>query len=113
MTEGQHQASIIEQFTRQAGPFADMPEHSQESAFRLMLESTVVTSCDTVLDVACGPGLVACAFAARAAQVTGIDITPAMIDKARRSKGTKGSRMWNGTTPMSCRCPMPTNPSPW
>lgn len=90
MTEGQHQASIIEQFTRQAGPFADMPEHSQESAFRLMLESTGVTSRDTVLDVACGPGLVACAFAARAAQVTGIDITPAMIDKARQIQRDKG-----------------------
>jgi hypothetical protein len=58
MTQAQHQTSIIQQFTRQAGPFADMPEHSQESAFRLMLESTCVTSRDTVLDVACGPGLV-------------------------------------------------------
>lgn len=90
MTEVQHQASIIEQFTRQAGPFANMPEHSQESAFRLMLESTGVTSHDTVLDVACGPGLVACAFAVRAAQVTGIDITPAMIDKARQVQKEKG-----------------------
>ena len=90
MTQAQHQASIIEQFTRQAVPFANMPEHSQESAFRLMLESTGVTSRDTVLDVACGPGLVACAFAARAAQVTGIDITPAMIDKAQQVQKEKG-----------------------
>lgn len=93
MTQAQHRASIIEQFTRQADPFADMPEHSEESAFRLMLESTGVTSRDTVLDVACGPGLVACAFAARAAQVTGIDITPAMIDKARRVQ--TGKRLTN------------------
>jgi len=90
MTQAQHQASIIQQFTRQAGPFAAMPEHSEESAFRLMLESTGVTSSDTVLDVACGPGLVACAFAVRAAWVTGIDITPAMIDKARQLQEDKG-----------------------
>ncbi len=89
MTQAQHRASIIEQFTRQAVPFADMPEHSQESAFQLMLESAGVTSRDTVLDVACGPGLVACAFAARAARVTGIDITPAMIDKARQVQKEK------------------------
>jgi len=89
MTQAQHRASIIEQFTRQAVPFADMPEHSQESAFQLMLESSGVTSRDTVLDVACGPGLVACAFAARAARVTGIDITPAMIDKARQVQKEK------------------------
>ena len=39
---------------------------------------------DTVLDVACGPGLVACAFAARAQHVTGIDLTPAMIARAKQ-----------------------------
>ena len=35
-----------------------------------------------LLDVACGPGLVACAFARVAKEVTGIDLTPAMIDEA-------------------------------
>jgi SAM-dependent methyltransferase len=35
-----------------------------------------------VLDVACGPGLVVGAFAARARHVTGIDLTPAMIARA-------------------------------
>jgi SAM-dependent methyltransferase len=34
---------------------------------------------DTVLDVACGGGVVACAFAARVKHVTGIDMTPAML----------------------------------
>ena len=38
---------------------------------------------DDVLDVACGPGLVACALAPAARHVTGIDITPAMIEQAR------------------------------
>jgi ubiquinone/menaquinone biosynthesis C-methylase UbiE len=36
-----------------------------------------------VLDVACGPGIVACAVALQALHVTGIDLTPAMIAQAR------------------------------
>jgi SAM-dependent methyltransferase len=45
-----------------------------------------------VLDVACGPGLVACTLAQVARHVTGIDLTPAMIGQARarqRSRGLK------------------------
>jgi ubiquinone/menaquinone biosynthesis C-methylase UbiE len=78
-----HDAAIVEQFTRQAVPFSRQPAHSQESFIRLMLEMSGVSSRDTVLDVACGPGLVACAFAARARHVTGIDLTPAMLSRAR------------------------------
>jgi SAM-dependent methyltransferase len=36
-----------------------------------------------VLDVACGPGIVACAAALQGGHVTGIDITPAMLAQAR------------------------------
>jgi SAM-dependent methyltransferase len=37
---------------------------------------------NTVLDVACGPGLITCEIARSARHVTGIDITPAMIEQA-------------------------------
>jgi SAM-dependent methyltransferase len=43
-----------------------------------------------VLDVACGPGLVAAAFVRVARHVTGIDLTPAMIDRARALVGERG-----------------------
>lgn len=36
-----------------------------------------------MLDVACGPGLISIEFAKRARHVTGIDITPAMIQQAK------------------------------
>jgi ubiquinone/menaquinone biosynthesis C-methylase UbiE len=36
-----------------------------------------------VLDVACGPGLVVAAFARVARHATGIDVTPAMLARAR------------------------------
>ncbi len=47
------------------------------------MEMARLSAEDTVLDVACGTGIVACEFAAIAHHVTGIDITPAMLEEAR------------------------------
>jgi len=74
---------IIDQFTKQAIPFSRMPAHSHEAALKRMLEMSGVAEDDQVLDVACGPGLVAMAFAGRVAHVSGIDITRAMVERAR------------------------------
>jgi SAM-dependent methyltransferase len=43
-----------------------------------------------VLDVACGAGAVACAAARTARQVTGIDMTPAMIERAEAVQAAAG-----------------------
>jgi SAM-dependent methyltransferase len=43
-----------------------------------------------VLDVACGPGIVACAVAVHAGHVTGIDLTPAMIEQAKARQMREG-----------------------
>ncbi len=74
---------ILDQFSRQAIPFSQMHGQDDESLYRLMIETADIGPEDHVLDVACGPGLVACAVAKVARQVTGIDLTPAMIDQAR------------------------------
>lgn len=76
----QHNESIVNQFTRQAIPFSRMATQHEE----LLLEFSGVNSDDNVLDVACGPGIVACAFATRAKHVTGIDLTPAMLEQAKK-----------------------------
>ncbi|HPS36318.1 MAG TPA: class I SAM-dependent methyltransferase [Candidatus Omnitrophota bacterium] len=76
-----HNDLIVDQFTKQAIPFSTRPSHSEY--LDLIMELTKVTSNDTVLDVACGPGLVSCAFAATAKHVTGIDLVPAMIERAK------------------------------
>lgn len=81
---------ILEQFTRQAEPFAQLPAHSTEDSIRLIRKATAVSPDDTILDVACGPGLLACAFAAEARHVTGIDLTPAMIEQARILQQSRG-----------------------
>ena len=78
--EQQHRAEIIRQFSRQAIPFAQVPGHSD--AMQLLVQLAEVNADDDVLDVACGPGLVACEFARHARRVVGIDITPSMLEQA-------------------------------
>jgi SAM-dependent methyltransferase len=85
-----HNRSIIDQFTKQAIPFSQKSQLSSEEILELMVEACGVTPQDTVLDVACGPGLTACAFAKAAARVTGIDITPAMIERAKARQAEMG-----------------------
>lgn len=85
-----HQAAIVDQFSRQAVPFSQQQAHSKESFLNLLLEMSGVGPEDEVLDVACGPGLVACALAARAKHVTGIDLTPAMIARAQEIQREQG-----------------------
>ena len=87
--KNEHNDSIINQFTRQATPFTEKAGHSDEFVFQLMFDLTGVDEEDTVLDIACGPGLVTTAFASRAKHVTGIDITPAMIEKTRQIQKKK------------------------
>ncbi|WP_321532358.1 methyltransferase domain-containing protein [uncultured Desulfuromonas sp.] len=76
-----HHDTIIDQFSRQAIPFTQLPGHLD--AIEMLVAMSNVTNKDHVLDVACGPGLVACEFAKTAQHVTGIDLTQAMIDQAR------------------------------
>lgn len=78
-----HHDLIREQFTRQAVPFAEAPGIRDERALELLVEASGAGPDDDVLDVACGPGLVVCAFAPVVRHATGIDLTPAMIDHAR------------------------------
>lgn len=79
-SETEHNKRIREQFTKQAIPFTQLKGHLD--SVDLLKNLSEVTSDDTVLDVACGPGLVACEFARIARHVTGIDLTEKMIEAA-------------------------------
>lgn len=83
-----HQATIVDQFSQQAIPFTQVPGHLD--SIRLLIECAGAKQSDTVLDVACGPGLVACEFARHSGHVAGIDITPAMIEQARKRQDDFG-----------------------
>ena len=85
-----HNDTIVDQFTRQAIPFATAAPIRDAAAIQLIVDTAGTTASDTVLDVACGPGLVACAFARTAKYVTGIDLTPAMLDQGRELAAKEG-----------------------
>ena len=92
-----HQDLILDQFTRQAAPFSTAKTITDETALRLLVDFSGAGPEDAMLDVACGGGLVVCAFARAVRHATGIDVTPAMLDRARalaQSKGL-GNVSWN------------------
>lgn len=79
-----HRDRILDQFTRQAVPFATAPAIRNQDALNRIVEMAKAGPDDTVLDVACGPGLLVCAFAHVVRHATGIDLTRAMLDQARQ-----------------------------
>lgn len=85
-----HNEEIVAQFTRMADAFASAPRIVDRQALDLLLRQTGAGATDTSLDVACGAGVVACHFATVVDAATGIDLTPAMIDKARALQRSRG-----------------------
>src|SRR6478735_12540952 len=87
---GSHNSRILDQFTRQAAPFAAAAAIRNQQALDRIVQWAGTGPDDTVLDVACGPGLLACAFARVAKHATGIDMTPAMLEQARKTQQEQG-----------------------
>src|SRR5271166_5356916 len=85
-----HHETILDQFTRQAIPFASAPAIRNTDALNRIVQMAQAGPDDTVLDVACGPGLLVCAFARVVRHATGIDLTPAMLDQARKLQAQQG-----------------------
>ena len=92
-----HSALIVDQFTKQSETFATAPALSDSAAMELLVKACQVTRQDIILDVACGAGIVACYLAHLAHHVTGIDITPAMIElcRDRQSKENLNNLSWH------------------
>jgi len=84
-----HKDTVVEQFTLQADTFAAAASIRDDQALGLLVTSCGASSADDSLDVACGPGLVVCAFAEVVRSATGIDLTPAMIDKGKSLAASK------------------------
>jgi SAM-dependent methyltransferase len=83
MARRHHDQVIVTAFTRQAKGFARHPAMTEADGLARLLAAAAITADARVLDVACGPGIVACAAAAQAGQVLGVDLTPAMIAQAQ------------------------------
>ena len=78
-----HNKLIIGQFTKQAMPFAKKSAQYIDETFERILTVVDVDKSDNVLDVACGTGSISIKLGELAKHVTGIDITPAMIEQAK------------------------------
>ncbi len=85
-----HDQKIVAQFTRWARPFSELALHAEADGMRRTLAAADLAPDLAVLDVACGPGIVACAAAKLAGHVTGIDLTPAMIGEAKARQAREG-----------------------
>lgn len=85
---GKQQKLVINEFTKKAATFSIMPGHDE--VLQMMLDMLNITHHDTLLDIACGGGLVTCALAPRIKHAMGIDITPAMIEKAKQLERERG-----------------------
>lgn len=90
MTDAAHNSLIRDQFTRQATPFSTAAPIADAGALAMIVEAAEAGPDDLVLDVACGGGIVVCAFAPHVRHATGIDMTPAMLDRARHLAAEKG-----------------------
>ena len=90
MSQATHRDLILDQFTRQATPFSTASPITDANALGMMVEAAAPRPNHTLLDVACGGGVVVCAFAPHVRHATGIDMTPAMLDRARQLATEKG-----------------------
>lgn len=78
-----HQATILDQFTRQAELFANADELHGDAVLSLLVDAVDPQPNETALDVACGPGTVVAAFSRRLHRCIGLDATEAMLEEAR------------------------------
>jgi len=68
-----HERAIRDQFSRQAAGFAVAPELHADGIVALVVEAAKPQAVDRAIDLACGPGTVACALAQRVQHVVGLD----------------------------------------
>jgi ubiquinone/menaquinone biosynthesis C-methylase UbiE len=90
MLESAHKAAVQEEFTRQADAYSIAPTVADPGRITQLVEATSPSPEARVLDVACGPGFLALAFAQRCREAVGIDITDAPLVIAERNQRERG-----------------------
>jgi SAM-dependent methyltransferase len=85
-----HDSEIIAEFTQQAETFNNSATARSEEMLDRLVAVAAPREGERWLEVACGPGIISRAFAAHVGHVHGVDMTPAMIDLARREAAAAG-----------------------
>src|SRR5436853_1315348 len=78
------------EFTHQSESFNVAPVMRSADTLGRLLDLIPAGPGARWLDAACGPGLVARGLAARVGEVHGVDMTPAMVEVARREAAAEG-----------------------
>ena len=90
MNTDAHSSSIRDEFAHQADSFARSPTMSLAETLGVLVDLVPEDPEARWVEVACGPGLIARAMAPRVGSVVGLDLTPAMVDKARADAAAAG-----------------------
>ena len=90
MADSVHKAVVQESFTRQAEVYAVTPTVVDPARIERLVEAVGPASESRLLEVACGPGLLALAFARRSREVVGLDLTDAPLAIAERNRRERG-----------------------
>jgi ubiquinone/menaquinone biosynthesis C-methylase UbiE len=92
-----HRRTVQAEFTRQAEPFARSLTLRAPELTQRIVEALGARADGRVLDLACGPGVLTAVLCERARHVTGLDLTPRVLEVARRSADPQRSAFVLGT----------------
>jgi len=90
MADSLHKTVVQESFTRQAEVYAVTPTVVDPARIERLMEAVDPAPEARLLEVACGPGFLALAFARRCREVIGLDITDAPLAIAERNRRERG-----------------------
>ncbi len=82
-----YEDSIRAEFTHQSRSFGRAAAMTSAETLGALIELVPEDAKGRWVDVACGPGVVSRAMAGRVGSVSGVDLTPAMIEEAERRAG--------------------------
>ena len=85
-----HEDALREEFTHQAASFGQSPAMTSAQTLGALVELVPEESGGRWIDVACGPGVISRAIAGKVGSVSGVDLTPAMIDEAEKRAREEG-----------------------
>jgi SAM-dependent methyltransferase len=85
-TASEQNVRVLDQFGKQAASYAALIGKSSDSSLPVLLDAVKPTHAHRMLDVGCGTGRFALSLAPLLGHVIGVDLTPAMLDQARRQQ---------------------------
>lgn len=91
MSVTEHSRTIVDQHNRQAPGYARLADNLGTDRSAMIRARIGAGPEDEVLDVACGPGRLTLDLASHVRRITGLDLTPGMLEQARAALATTGA----------------------